>query len=632
MDINNIKSEFRDYIVQKQLQENPTGEIDYNVSIFKYASEFKEFLGDKYNVMPSSIDITDLDSLELVGDTVSFTTGNNTDVENKGQNDVNSSNMSFSEDLINEFFADENVRNFSDLDNNGFVTENEIKAVLKSIRDRDGNSNDISLDDLSALYEILYPSKDEETDFNIANNDLSSDNFISGNIQAANQSYPAGNVAQNETGKYEANVSPAKQEELSTKNLDDMTYDELVDTQSIAQSDYINANKELTDIMSGNNAELLQEEAQVQQLYDKYEEELEKLDEEEAEKLKEFKTNIDAKEKEIDDKNIEITNQESVVRSTKSEYEQAVQSRESIESSISGLQSSLSGASEEETAQIQAMISELESQLSAAKTAEDNAKKAMEEAEDKLDSLKEEKTKLEGELDELNEQKAEWETELAQKYPEIQEYMDQYNEAKSQYETDKNTAISSAKENVNKASDYLSDIEKHINDFETEDKKSEGISKVLDELGINTFDEDENSNADYNKKLANAILKAAKNYVGGNTKSTGYCAKGVREALEEAFGVKDHALFSGDAYQWADYFNKNDDTWANITGEYKSASDLKNLPAGAIVVWSKYNGGQYGHICIADGKGGEYSDFYRSKIITSFADKGGTYQVFLPKE
>ena len=252
----------------------------------------------------------------------------------------------------------------------------------------------------------------------------------------------------------------------------------------------------------------------------------------------------------------------------------------------------------------------------------------MEDAEDKLDSLKGEKTKLESELDEINTQKSEWEAELAQKYPEIQEYMNQYNEAKSQYETDKDNAISSAKEKVNKAADYLSEIEKHINDYETEDKKSEGISKVLDELGINTSDEDGNSNTDYNKKLANAILKAAKNYVGGNTKSTGYCARGVREALEEAFG---YALFSGDAYEWADYFNSEKDTWANITGDYKSAKDLKNLPAGAIVVWSKYNGGKYGHICIADGKGGEYSDFYRSTIITSFADKGGSYQVFIPK-
>ncbi len=647
MDINSIKSEFRNYIVQKQIEENPDGNIDYNVSIFRYAAEFKEFLGDKYNILPSAIDINDLDNLELDGNNIVIGDNEEAAVNNENMqaldnedlaNDEfietdNNAEMPATEDFINEFFTDENVRNFSDLDGNGDLTEDEIRAVLKSISGKDGNINDISIEDLAALYGILYPEAKEETDEIVNNTDLSSDNFISDNIQTSNKSYPAGNVAKNETGNFQANVSQPVQENLKTKTLDDMTYDELVDAQSLAQADYINANNELTDIMNGNNIDLLREKAQVQQLYDTYEEELEKLDEEEAKKLNEFKTSIDLKEQEIDKKDIEITNQEFVVRNTKSEYEQAVQSRESIEGSISELQGSLSGATDEETAQIQAMISALNTQLEAAKAAESAAEKLWHESEEKLNSLKEEKSGLENELTDINNQKAEWETDLAQKYPEIQEYMDKYNEANTQYETDKANAISAAQDTVNELSDYLAEIESHINNYETDDKKSEAISKVLDELGINTYKDDQNgTSADYNKKLANAILKAAKSYVGGNTKSTGYCARGVREALEEAFGVGNYGLFSGDAYEWADYFNSEKDTWANITGDYKSASDLQNLPAGAIVVWSKYNGGQYGHICIADGKGGEYSDFYRSKIITSFADKGGTYQVFIPKE
>ena len=161
MDINSIKSEFRDYIVQKQLKEDPKGEIDYNVSIFKYASEFKEFLQDEYNIQPANVNIANLSNLEYEGDTVTFSnTKKESEIEEDSVNDPNSEeNNSFiptTEDLINEFFSDETVKNFSDLNNNGELSEDEIKAVLKSISDRDGNKNDISLEDLSALYEILY--------------------------------------------------------------------------------------------------------------------------------------------------------------------------------------------------------------------------------------------------------------------------------------------------------------------------------------------------------------------------------------------------------------------------------------------------------------------------------------------
>jgi hypothetical protein len=55
--------------------------------------------------------------------------------------------------------------------------------------------------------------------------------------------------------------------------------------------------------------------------------------------------------------------------------------------------------------------------------------------------------------------------------------------------------------------------------------------------------------------------------------------------------------------------------------------DLAKLPAGAVVVWNKGNGHQYGHISIALGNGKEASDVLRTQIT----NYGTTCRVFLPR-
>jgi hypothetical protein len=102
--------------------------------------------------------------------------------------------------------------------------------------------------------------------------------------------------------------------------------------------------------------------------------------------------------------------------------------------------------------------------------------------------------------------------------------------------------------------------------------------------------------------------------------SQGRCYEYVGNALRK-FGVQT----SGEgAYMAADQLAKSD-KFQEARGI--SNQDLTKLPAGAVVVWNRGNGHEWGHISIADGHGHEASDF-KGNQITNY---GTSFRVFLPK-
>ncbi len=132
----------------------------------------------------------------------------------------------------------------------------------------------------------------------------------------------------------------------------------------------------------------------------------------------------------------------------------------------------------------------------------------------------------------------------------------------------------------------------------------------------------------YNAQRGQALADAAQSLYGGVSGSGGLCATGVSNSIEKVFGYHVYA----DGCTYGDELAKRSD-WKEVTDQYPNASSLSSLPAGAVVSWSPYNttslGSIYGHVYIADGKGNEISDF-KTQISTYYADRGGTYRVFVP--
>lgn len=99
----------------------------------------------------------------------------------------------------------------------------------------------------------------------------------------------------------------------------------------------------------------------------------------------------------------------------------------------------------------------------------------------------------------------------------------------------------------------------------------------------------------------------------------GYCYRGVKYHLRK-IGVN---LTGRSAYMAADQLARS-----NRFREVRvSRSQLRQLPAGAIVVWNRGPGKPHGHISIANGRGQEASGRIRNQIV----NYPSTHRVFLPR-
>lgn len=128
---------------------------------------------------------------------------------------------------------------------------------------------------------------------------------------------------------------------------------------------------------------------------------------------------------------------------------------------------------------------------------------------------------------------------------------------------------------------------------------------------------------------ASTLGSAAEN-VAMNMNTSGWCYRGVINSLKE-IGVT--GLTGGSAYMAADQLANRGD-FQEITGNFSKSSELKDLPAGAVVVWDKGAGGmsaQHGHISIALGDGREASDCIRNQLTGGGnCNAGRDFRVFMP--
>lgn len=117
-------------------------------------------------------------------------------------------------------------------------------------------------------------------------------------------------------------------------------------------------------------------------------------------------------------------------------------------------------------------------------------------------------------------------------------------------------------------------------------------------------------------KLANTAERVAK-----NKNTVGWCYSGVATAVARSLGFE---LWGDSAYMAAKQLSSS-----RKFSEVKiRPSELKKLPAGAIVVWGKTNASPHGHISVALGDGREASDH----IDRQRTDLRGytNFRVFMP--
>ncbi len=124
-----------------------------------------------------------------------------------------------------------------------------------------------------------------------------------------------------------------------------------------------------------------------------------------------------------------------------------------------------------------------------------------------------------------------------------------------------------------------------------------------------------------------AKLASAAQEVATRRNTVGKCYAGVAEAVDKAYGGK-VSLTGLSAYMAAEQLARS--------SEFKEikVSDLRSLPAGAIVVWRKADRSPHGHISVALGGGKEASDHVAPQMTNYRGDtlQAGGARVFVPKD
>lgn len=346
--------------------------------------------------------------------------------------------------------------------------------------------------------------------------------------------------------------------------------------------------------------------------------------------------------KAINSKDEEIDKEKALAQDYKAEAQSYDSSISDINSQISSMESAMSSLDKSENA---SKINEYNTKinnLKAKKIEYENAKREAEEnekqANGRIEKLKEEKNALTIEKDNILNTLSEKYSDEKDKALALKEEITQYETAKKEIQTQLDSAIN--------------EIDSKIQELKNEKvqlERTNETQKILDENrveadttptaingDISTFTTQDWEKLGYNKNYGselanNAILATEELARIGQTK--GNCLGGVKRAFiategSSPFGAPEQGITV--ASQCISVMEESDN-FREVTG--LSVYDLKNLPAGAVIVWSSSTSGsnpadKYGHISVSLGDGREASGIITTQYTS--VGKNGKPRVFIP--
>ena len=401
-------------------------------------------------------------------------------------------------------------------------------------------------------------------------------------------------VELNETSEvdYEKIISKATVEEIQQEI--ENKQQEITDKQTETNT-YIETCKNAIEAIFANGTDVIPKEVQ-----EKYDDELANIIAQIGENTGVIQENLSV----ITENTLTIKNSEAEIEARQKEIKEKEDEIKSIRKS--------SNPDEDKIATLQSEIDSLNLEISIINAIITNANKNIQTAQNANSSL-------EGENKTLNESQSGLMTKLMNEYYETHTEEDRVYEdsvLKSQIENLENN-IEDAQNNLTTNVLKLSgDIELLAQIKALKEQEQSKIAGTASTPSYSTGGTTYSGNLPSNTTLASAAESMA-NSMG----TTGWCLKGVNNTLEQVYGFR---LSYNSAYQAIPALQSRGD-FVEVTNQYESASDLVNLPAGAIVVWENSSNHPHGHISIALGDGREASDHIQNQTT----NYGTQYHVFI---
>lgn len=638
MNLKLILQGFVKYLEEQNLiteEEAKQAKTNADISIFSYSSEFKQYLKEELSIFDdiTSLDFAQLSSMEVEEGQLVFPFEEETDetFENISEEEfeldetllAEEESEEYSEDeikpskdalveIINHLLKDENVIEVFDLSGDGALDKEEITEFLNILNSEEDTLENLSLTEVFDGLEYIQNEKEgifENNEFDTeeelpveAEEEVLDKNITNSSHYSSNNSYSSSSGGKGSADK--------------PKTIDNMSKDELNQELTKAQGQVEEKQEVVSSILDGSHSEIQAKNENTEKLYQTYFEQLQAVDVEMAQKVDKLTQDIISKEAEISTKEQDIVNQEIVISNSEIAYNNATANRKQLEASLATLKStSTSDMKDEKIADLNSKISQLENKIPQAKEVEKQAEAKLQQDKESLEALKAQKEEFQTQLEELNTQKAELENKILEAYPEVKESLDAYNTSKKECELLKTQLLATHKAGLQKAQERVAEVQDAMNVLENKDVEKEYSVSL------------------YNEQKGKELVEAAHAMLDRYGSSTGYCARGVSRTMNIAYGIS----MGGHGYQWDSNMDQlvEQGMFAEVTDDYPSADLLSTLPAGAVICWENTgikdnSGGEYGHVCIVDGKGGEISDHYQNFIIKSVGGRSDQYRIFIP--
>ena len=493
-----------------------------------------------------------------------------------------------SEDYNNKFIE----KALDAMESSGFLVNNRFESLGIKNLDLEQKYNNIQ-------NKILQDTK-PLADMTKAQNRLEAANANAANkTETVNKDFADNTVAPT---TYSASTAIAKKPQ---------TVEELNQALNVAEDEKATQQQALNDATSGSSQELQGLQANIDQNYQTYTEQLEKVDVELAEQFKKIEADLNDKETEVKTNEQNISTKETEISNSQTTYDNAVShtsslkgQKELLENQKSNLSSSNMQPEQLTSAQsqINTQISSISEAISEAETAEQEALKDLDKQKEELEKLNEEKEKLAGEFDDIKQEKADFEAKLPAENQELNNAKTNYENSKAEYARVQANAVSGAQNGIEAAQNKINNIKTEIANLENKSIKYDyGV-------GAKTM---------YNSKVGEQLANAA-HIVDG---TGGWCLRGVTKTLNRAFvlqGENYTASRASAAADAADFLAGDKEGWEVFSQHFMedtlaTREDLDNLPAGAVVIWDR-SVGPYGHISVSLGNGLESSDHIQYSI------------------
>lgn len=501
-------------------------------------------------------------------------------------------------DILKTFLEIEDVQKAADSDGDGKLSEAEAKEFLASIMGNDGDASTITMSDIDkaiekmgidlneiankAAEDVLEDKKAEEADS--ASPSSSGGSISSGGVSGS--SSPSSGISKQDTQKTTAETVEELEAQLADEESLKASVQELIQEKIQEQDDIIS--EAMNEENSGFTPEAKKE----------YDDEKAKID-----------GDIKTKDTEIEGQKSIIQENEATMSSTKEAIGSLEEQKSSLESQLGSISDDDEKAADKR-ADINSKISNIQGEIDTKQGEYDRAEEAKKAAEDEKERLEGEKKTLETNRDRLMD-------EIIKKH-------------KLDVNPDVKKTIQDAQSEIQKirsdGQEAITECDNNIQDFKTKIAQAKEAEKTQATIKENEFKQGLGLTGE-------ELVDVARQMLDRYGSSKGYCATGVSRTFQMAYGLS----LSGNGCDWDSNMDKlvEQGAFVEVTSDYKTSDELSNLPAGAVVCWEasgngSTGGAKYGHVTIADGKGGEISDHYAANIYKSIGGRSDLYRVYLP--